>query len=62
MNHNWVKMDKIEIGGLEVYFMGVRIFSKKLSGVWPHYRLLAEKCKNAFNDYIAGNDISIYET
>ncbi len=62
MNHNWAKMDKIEIGGLEVYFMGVRLFSKKLSGVWPHIRLLKEKCKNAYDDYIAGNDISIYET
>jgi len=55
-------MENMEFGGLEIYFMGVRLFSKKLSGVWPHYRLLVEKCRNAFNDYADGKDISIYET
>ncbi len=29
------------VGGLEVWFMGVLLFSKKKSGVWPNNTALA---------------------
>lgn len=53
---------RVELGALEVYFMGVRLFSKISSGTWPHTSLLAEKCVNAYNDFMSNKDISIYET
>ena len=37
----FVKLDKMAIGGLEVYFNGIRLFSKIQSGLWPHAELLA---------------------
>ena len=55
-------MDKAAIGALEVYFQGVRLFSKIQSGKWPHPELLAQKCKRAYDDLMAGNDVGEYET
>lgn len=55
-------MDKPAIGALEVYFNGVRLFSKIQSGLWPHTDLLAQKCVKVYNDFMAGQDISIHET
>ena len=42
---------KMPIGALEVYFMGVRLFSKVQSGVWPNAVRVAERCLAAFNDF-----------
>jgi hypothetical protein len=39
------------LGAFEVYFMGVRVFSKIQSGLWPSIPLLAEKCKQVWNDF-----------
>lgn len=43
------KMLKMQVGALEVYFMGVRIFSKIQSGLWPLIPSLAERCLNVYN-------------
>lgn len=53
---------RMPIGALEVYFMGVRLFSKVQSGVWPNAARVAERCLGAFNDYENQQDISDYET
>ena len=37
----FINIDKPAMGALEVYFMGVRLFSKIQSGMWPHIDLLA---------------------
>ena len=50
------------MGAFEVYFMGVRIYSKKQSNIWPNIPMVVEKCLNAHNDFIKGEDISKYET
>ena len=50
-------MDKA-LGGFEVYFMGVRLFSKIQSGMWPFTPVLAQKCFIAYNDYCQMKDIS----
>ena len=47
--------------GFEVYFMGVRLYSKIESLQWPNNTLLTQKCLNAYNDYLAGQDIRKYE-
>lgn len=58
----FVKLDKMAIGGLEVYLNGVRLFSKIQSGLWPHIDLLAQKCARAYEDLVAGKDLTQYET
>ena len=50
------------MGAFEVYFMGVRIYSKKQCNIWPNIPMVAEKCIKAHADFIAGEDISVYET
>lgn len=50
----FIKMDTPAIGGMEVYFNGVRLFSKIQSGLWPHIDLLAQKCVKVYNDFMAG--------
>lgn len=47
--------------GLEVYFMGVRVFSKVASRLWPNTSAVAMKCVRAFNDFHEGNQIGQYE-
>ena len=42
----------------EVYFMGVKLYSKLESKQWPDNRLLAAKIQRALDDYLAGLDIS----
>jgi hypothetical protein len=42
------------IGGLEIYFMGLKIFSKILTGQWPDPDAIADRCKEAFKQYNAG--------
>lgn len=49
-------------GALEVYFMGVRLFSKLQSKYWPNASMVAEKCVRAYQDFIDGKDITVYET
>jgi hypothetical protein len=52
----------MQVGALEVYFMGVRIFSKIQSGLWPLIPSLAERCLNVYNSYINEEDINSFET
>lgn len=47
--------------GFEVYFMGVRIYSKIKSKLWPNISMLSQKCVNAWNDFHDGKGISEYE-
>lgn len=51
-----------ELGAFEVYFMGVRLYSKIQSNKWPNTKLLGQKCKRAYDAYIAGEDIEEFET
>lgn len=46
---------------MEVYFMGVRLFSKKLCNVWPNNGLVAQKCVNAYDDYVSGGSAQDWE-
>ena len=50
------------MGAFEIYFMGVRIYSKKQSNIWPSVPMVVEKCIKAHSDFMSGEDISIYET
>jgi hypothetical protein len=51
----------IPIGGLEVYFMGVLLFSKEKSKLWPNVLKIGQKCGNCYNDYIYGSSIAPYQ-
>ena len=42
--------------------MGVRLFSKIQSKFWPSPTLVADKCAQAYQDFIEGKDITVYET
>ena len=55
-------MAKCAIGALEVYFMGVRIFSKIQSGVWPNPNAVANRCLEAYNSFEGNTDINDFET
>lgn len=35
----------IPVGALEVYFKGIRVYSKIMSRRWPNAALVADKCK-----------------
>ena len=50
------------LGACEVYFMGVRLFSKLQSNVWPSANLLKDKCLAVYEAYMRDEDISEYET
>lgn len=41
--------------------MGIKIYSKIESLVWPNNTLLAQKCLRVYNDYVQGNDITQYQ-
>ncbi len=41
--------------------MGIRVFSKIESLVWPHCGLLAQRCAKMYAEYCNGDDISEYE-
>ena len=48
-------------GAFEVYFMGVRLYSKLLTNQWPNSSALAAKCARVYADYVNDEDISGYE-
>ena len=48
-------------GAFEVYFMGVRLYSKLLTHQWPNRTLLASKGARIYEDYVNGEDIAGYE-
>jgi hypothetical protein len=45
----------------EVYFMGIRVYSKILTRLWPNIPGLANKCVKIYNEHLEGKDISHYE-
>ena len=47
--------------GFEVYFMGVRLYSKISTRLWPNNNLVVMKCLKVWNDFQEGKDISGYE-
>ena len=53
---------ELELGAFEIYFMGVKLFSKLKSGVWPNTLLVASKCKMAYDSYVNEEQIDHYET
>ena len=48
-------------GAFEVYFMGVSLFSKIESKIWPNVTALAEKCVNCYRAYVSNKEIDIFE-
>ena len=42
--------------------MGVRLYSKLQSNIWPSVKLLAGKCKEVYDAYVKGEDIEEFET
>jgi hypothetical protein len=48
-------------GAFEVYFMGVRLFSKIESKMWPNIPALAEKCVNCYKAYVSNKEIDNFE-
>ena len=48
-------------GAFEIYFMGIRLYSKLLTNQWPSSSAIANKCKRIYEDYVNGQDISHYE-
>ena len=42
--------------------MGIRLFSKIQSKYWPNATMVAEKCVQAYQDFVDGKDITVYET
>lgn len=42
--------------------MGVRLFSKIQSKYWPNPNMVADKCVQAYQDFVDGKDITVYET
>jgi len=43
------------LGQFEVYFMGVRLFSKLQAKVFPDLDQVSEKCIAAYNAFIGGS-------
>ena len=50
-----------DLGCFEVWFMGVKIFSKLKSGLWPRTAKVAQKCQKVYYDYLYAKDINQYE-
>ena len=50
------------MGGFEVYFMGVRIFSKLICGQWPNFALVTDKCQRIYQAYMSQDIIDDFET
>ena len=48
---------EIAVGALEVYYKGIRIYSKILSRRWPNAGLVADKCKRLLEASNSGEDI-----
>lgn len=53
---------ELELGAFEVYFMGIKLFSKLKSGLWPNMVLVATKCKLAYDAYVNDLQIEQFET
>ena len=49
-------------GAFEVSYKGILLFSKLLSGMWPHFETVAKKCAKVFDESRDGKDISRYQT
>ncbi len=54
-------LSKIPFGAFEIYFMGVRLFSKNLSKNWPNVDDFVEKFNRILRDYNDGGNIQKYE-
>ena len=50
------------LGAFECYFMGVRLYSKLQSNIWPSVKMLSQKCKECYEAYTKGEDIQDFET
>lgn len=50
------------IGAFEVSYNGTLLFSKCLSGVWPHFQGLANRCSQVVQAAEQGQDISVFQT
>lgn len=50
------------IGAFEVSVNGVLLFSKCLSGCWPHYKAMGERAYNVAHAIDNNEDISSFQT
>jgi hypothetical protein len=51
----------IAVGAMEVYFKGIRVYSKILCNRWPNAGLVASKCKRLLDANNNGDDIMSFE-
>jgi hypothetical protein len=51
----------IAVGALEVYFKGIRVYSKIASRRWPNAAMVADKCKRLLDASNQGEDIMEFE-
>jgi hypothetical protein len=54
-------VQSIAVGAFEVYFKGVRVYSKIASLRWPNTPMVADKCKRLLDAHNNGEDISEFE-
>ena len=47
-------------GSFELYFMGVRMYSKCLTGEWPDIYLLAMRAKEAYDIFCKNPSFDLY--
>ena len=47
-------------GSFELYFMGVRMYSKCVTGMWPDLDRLANLAKQAYDDFYANPAFDLY--
>ena len=46
-----IKGYKTDIGAFEIYFMGVRLFSKLICNKWPRVTLVVQKCEEIYSSF-----------
>lgn len=52
---------EIPVGALEVYFKGIRIYSKVMSRRWPNATLVADKCRRVLEAHRNGEELHDFE-
>ena len=57
---NYTEND-IAVGALEVYYKGIRVYSKIMSRRWPNAGMVADKCKRLLEANQKGEDIFSFE-
>ena len=48
-------------GAFEVYFMGIKLFSKIQCKMWPNIPILADKCVKCYRAYVKNQSLDQFE-